>query len=728
VALRQAQPVPARSATRAIPVDLVRIAIAGALSLILAAIATRAFDQLVWPIMAVPVMVTGAGALARRRTLPVRTVVAVVAVLAAAALAGVWSGASSSDVANGFVGGWRRLLSTEWPSPRDPQVVVAVACLIGVITAASVELAGRPRFHLAPLLPVAVGLAGVMSIAAPRRPSALALGALGLAALALTVLPAREDARTRARTLLGERSLPAVVVSLVIAAIAASTAVAWNDRADPRHTEPADSTAAVLDPIEEVIALRESQPTNALYRITDRSTLIGRSLPARWRLAALADYDGQRWVPTITLRPIGTRLGMPSPSRPDVAPPIAFDVELLTDDFDLVPLPGRPLSVDTGQPSGVQTDAERTVVRLAEEVEPGATVKASAEVAPRAIADRTTLVSTRQVDEIALGFADTARSMAGSGTVLDQLARIEQTMHDEWSLDPAAPGGQQLALIDRFLTEERRGTEEQFVTGFVLLARSLGVDARIATGFVVPPDELQAPLELRSSHAAAWPEVELEGIGWLAFDPTPEQPSDEQGELPPPPAAQSPAAAQPPIRPPAVRPTDDDDQAPEASSGPQRWGSLRTWLVRAGVGGGLAVLPFLLVIGSILTVKSIRRRRRVRRRDPARRIVGAWANATDSLIDAGLTIAPAWTDLRIAESAAGAAVSGAPDHVQRLATNATAMTFGEPAATGELADESVTMWRTIDDAIRHRMSRWQRLRWRLSLRSLRRSTRTPVVA
>jgi hypothetical protein len=133
------------------------------------------------------------------------------------------------------------------------------------------------------------------------------------------------------------------------------------------------------------------------------------------------------------------------------------------------------------------------------------------------------------------------------------------------------------------------------------------------------------------------------------------------------------------------------------------------------------------VIAGILTVKSIRRRRRVRRGDPARQIVGAWANATDSLIDAGLTIAPAWTDLRIAESAGSTTAADVPDQVHRLATNATAMTFGEPAATGELADESVTAWRSIDTAISRGMSRWQRVRWRLSLRSLRRSTRTPVV-
>jgi uncharacterized membrane protein YjdF len=727
MALRRGPALPTTSAKPAVPVDLIRIAIAGAMSVVLAMIATRAFDTMVWALVVPPLLVTVAAGLLRRHRAAVRWPVTIAAVPLGAVVAGLWSGGNRGDIASGFVEGWRRLLSTEWPSPRDPQVIVAVAFLLGLVAATTAELAGRRRLRLAPLAVMSVGLTAAMSIAAPRPASTWALIALGAGAAALMLLPSGEDARTRIRTLLGERSLPFVLVALAIAGIASSTALAWNDRADPRHTERADTTAALLDPIEEMIALRHSEPPSDLYRITDRSTLIGRSLPTRWRIAAFDEYDGQRWLPTVTLRPIGTRLGLPEPSRRDAPPPIAFDVDLLSDDFDLVPLPGRALTVDTGSRSGVETDPERTVVRLRQPGRPGTTVRVTAEVAPRLAAGGNNVVATRQVDETAGGLLEAARGLAGDGgTVLDQLSRIEQAMHERWSLDDNAPGGLQLALIERFVTEQQSGTEEQFVTAFVLMARSLGVDARVATGFAVPADELQAPLELRSTHAAAWPEVLLEGRGWLAYDPTPERVNTDARGQPPSPAAQSPAAAQPPILPPADQTSDDADQARPTETEGRRWGTVRTWLVRAGAIGGVAVLPFALVIGTVLVLKAVRRRRRLRTRDPARRIVGAWANTTDSLIDAGLTIAPAWTDQRIAESAETAVALTLPDDMHRLAANATAMTFGNTALATELVDDSVASWRTIEAAIRREMTIWERIRWRLSLRSLRRRTRTPV--
>ena len=122
-------------------------------------------------------------------------------------------------------------------------------------------------------------------------------------------------------------------------------------------------------------------------------------------------------------------------------------------------------------------------------------------------------------------------------------------MRDDFSLDAGAPGGgMQLALIQRFLTETRRGNTEQFATAFVLLARSLGVNARVATGFVVPPDELDDRVELRSDLALTWPEVEVIGQGWVAFNPVPEEEAASSEEPLAPPQAQTPAAEQPPMR------------------------------------------------------------------------------------------------------------------------------------------------------------------------------------
>ena len=337
-------------------------------------------------------------------------------------------------------------------------------------------------------------------------------------------------------------------------------------------------------------------------------------------------------------------------------------------------------------------------------------------------------MATRQIDEISRGFTKTATEIAGDGTVLDQLHSIESTMHDTWELDPNVSGsGQQLALIKHFVEVTKRGTQEQFVTAFVLLARSLGVEARVATGFVVPPGELTPPLVLRSTYARVWPEVKLVGQGWLAFDPTPSEETSDEASPPPPPAAQSPAAVQPPIEPPAERANEEPTVTPAEQPGPGNWETVRTWLERGTVVSGLAVLPFLLAVGGIVGMKWTRRRRRLRADDPARRIAGAWANTTDSLVDAGLTIGPAWTNDRIAEESTVVAPT-VPHEVRRLAATATAITFGEESDEWSRVDDAVAAARDVDRAISADRSRWQRIRWRLSLRSLRRATRSPVVA
>jgi hypothetical protein len=144
------------------------------------------------------------------------------------------------------------------------------------------------------------------------------------------------------------------------------------------------------------------------------------------------------------------------------------------------------------------------------------------------------------------------------------------------------------------------------------------------------------------------------------------------------------------------------------------------------VAGG-ALLPIVTLVAVILGLKWLRRRRRLRAPDPGRRIAGAWANTTDSLIDAGLTIRRSWTNLTIAEHAAALAPT-APVEMRRLAATATAVTFSDEDQDWDRAQDAIAASRSVDAAIRSDLTRWQRVRWRLSLRSLRRPTRSPVVA
>ena len=699
-----------------------RLALTAALGALLAVVAGNAFGSMQWPLLLpVAIATIGAALVARRRVL-IRLVVGIVAVAAGVVAATLGAGGSMSDAWTAVVEGPRQLLTTEWPSPAVASVVGAVALLVGITVVVALDLAGRSRLHLAPLAALAVGWSAALAIGAPVRPPiwTLALGGLGAVLLALT----RHDRGVARRSgfLAADRTVAISLFAIAVATIGTASAVAWADRADPRRTEDADTNAAVLDPIEAMVALRRADPVFPLFAITDRSRVVGQSFPARWRIAALDTYDGQRWVPRITLRPIGGRLGLPAPASLDRPPAVDYELTFLSDDIALLPYPGAPLSASID----VETDLGRVVVRPLETPEVDDVVLMSSEVAPTSRSALSEEVSNRQVDDVAEGFGDRARDLAGGGTVVEQLRRIESTMRDEWQLDPSAPGGgQQFALIERFVVETNRGTREQFVTAFVLLTRSLGLDARIATGFIVPPESLGSSLVLDSSMASVWPEVRFDDVGWVPFDPVPEVVATEDEEPAPLPEAQTPAAAQPPIAPPTddVEPT--DEEVPDVATGTGRWVSVRTWLVRGLTVSSIGLLPILLAVGTIIGLKWMRRRRRLRALDPAARIRGVWANVTDALVDAGMSIAPSWTDDTIATTAAPLAPT-VPHEMRRLAAMSTQVTFGSTQLADALVDDAVLTWGAVEEAIRLERTRWQRLRWRLSLRSLRRSTRSPV--
>src|SRR5690606_33621305 len=131
--------------------------------------------------------------------------------------------------------------------------------------------------------------------------------------------------------------------------------------------------------------------------------------------------------------------------------------------------------------------------------------------------------------------------------------------------------------------------------------------------------------------------------------------------------------AQPPIEPPAEVPDDDSTADDDAAAEARGWGTFATWAFRVAAAIGLGGLPIVLAIVAVLALKHLRRARRLAAPSPADRVRGAWANVTDALVDAGLSIEPSWTDDRIAAMGAPL-VGGVPHELRRLAAMSTAAT------------------------------------------------------
>lgn len=73
--------------------------------------------------------------------------------------------------------------------------------------------------------------------------------------------------------------------------------------------------------------------------------------------------------------------------------------------------------------------------------------------------------------------------------------------------------------LEFLLLQDKTGYCEQMATSLVLLARSLGIPARMATGFVTNEYE-DGKYVVRSRDAHAWAEVYFPEVGWVTFDPT----------------------------------------------------------------------------------------------------------------------------------------------------------------------------------------------------------------
>lgn len=82
--------------------------------------------------------------------------------------------------------------------------------------------------------------------------------------------------------------------------------------------------------------------------------------------------------------------------------------------------------------------------------------------------------------------------------------------------------GVQTRPLEEFLFERKTGYCEHYATAMVVLLRSVGVPARLVTGFLATEwNEYGNYYVVRQRDAHAWVEVHLPNSGWVTMDPTP---------------------------------------------------------------------------------------------------------------------------------------------------------------------------------------------------------------
>ncbi|WP_102159111.1 transglutaminase domain-containing protein [Zhihengliuella halotolerans] len=276
--------------------------------------------------------------------------------------------------------------------------------------------------------------------------------------------------------------------------------------------------------------------------------------------------------------------------------------------------------------------------------------------------------------------------------------------------------GRITSLLD---ADDLIGDDEQYAAAMALMAREQGIPARVVMGFYPEEYDPEKAIDLTGSDVHAWVEIAFEGVGWVAFDPTPDD--DEQ---PTPPEQEPKSVPQPQVLQPPPPAQEEPDLPPETAPEPQEteeeqqtfwelWGPLIITVVLSLGSILLLLAPFLL----ILALKLRRRRRRSQLGTTGDRVSGGWQEVLSQATDYGIVSRAGATRRENARRL----VDGFPDaglSAMALADTADRSTF----STHEPSEQEVAdYWAAVDEqaeAMKSSATFWGRLRAKYSPRSL----------
>ncbi len=691
----------------------------------------------------------------RPATIAVVLVTALVVVGAGAAYLAPVDGATSVPGAvaafgRGLVDGWAAMLAAALPADASPDLLATPVALTFLAAAAAALLAVHTSGPVTPVGPPALALAAAVALSGEAGGRRLPLlGAFLVTALALMLVRAnrvvdgildaaragsvapelggddvsatRSPNVTRSPTPAGRVAFGVpLVVGIAVASpmIAAALPPGRDDRFDPRDLRHERlEIGDVLSPLVAVKAQLKSTPPQELFRV--ELEIDGGPAPDRMRVAALDAYDGALWTATGDYLRAGHDLpGDPAGGPGDDAPggaggrdraPVAEvrqTVTLLGLDGPFLPAAGRAVAVDAGEDAAAtgfdaasgnlvttRTDRRGTsYVVISEVVMPDDVALAEAVPSTGPELDALRVPPPGMPPELAQA---AQQWTAGASTRVEELLALRDVLREvryDDSLD-AEPGHSYEALRRVLIGDEseREGYAEQFAAAYAVLARSRGFATRVAVGYLLPAADADGSVTVTEADIHAWPEVHLDGYGWVAIEPTGErvpatrEPDDVQaapGERRQPPADVE--RPRPPA-PPASIPATVDDAG-------DRGGSGLPLSPAQGGGIGAAVLAVVLLVPA--AAKRWRRGRRRHAATASGRVVGAWRETVDRLRELGLPVAASRTPDEVAADVAERFPSGAAAVAEMVPLVGTAV-YADFEPDGAAADRA---WRLAGDA------------------------------
>jgi transglutaminase-like putative cysteine protease len=460
-----------------------------------------------------------------------------------------------------------------------------------------------------------------------------------------------------------------------------------------------DSSRITVSPLVDLKTRLTSTPAVELFTVRS-------PVPAYWRLTALEAFDGRIWSSRGTYRPAHDRLPK-DPSDGELVYRVRQEFRVGPLDSFWLPAAYRPARINLDD---ARVNAESLTLLTEKESATGLAYRVESEIPRYSASDLAQApagVSTELAPYLELpeDFPEDVRALARDVTAnaagpYEQALALQTHLRTNYEYDEAAPAGHSNDHLRYFLFRSKIGYCEQFAGAFAAMARSIGLPARVAVGFT--PGAYDPSLDVfhvSTKEAHAWPEVHMNGLGWVAFEPTPGRfepnPTNYTGTYNPQANAlqattTTTAVGSEPAAPGAATRPRAQDKASEdfKDSDSQGPGGLASWLLALA-----GVVPLLLLALVLPPLLKHRRRARRRKAGSARaRVAGAWSEALDRLAEAGASPAATLTPLEFAGRArATRADVGRP--MARLAGLFTKASYspGDPSE-----DEARQAWEEVE--------------------------------
>ena len=131
-----------------------------------------------------------------------------------------------------------------------------------------------------------------------------------------------------------------------------------------------------------------------------------------------------------------------------------------------------------------------------------------------------------QVPELTPRVAELAREVAGqAGSTAQKVAAIERHLRESYAYSLDVGPAPAANPVEEFLFNRKTGYCEHYASAMVVMLRTLGIPARLATGFLAAEwNDFGGYYTVRQRDSHAWVEVYFPRSGWVTFDPTPAVP------------------------------------------------------------------------------------------------------------------------------------------------------------------------------------------------------------